>query len=405
MKLIKSGIAQYENRQRTERSRRGKRGRAQAGYVICPAGRAPFGYTYRSEPHKGWFDINTKEAEVVRKIYDYLINQGLSTYLIAKKLWEENILTRGDYSDVVYKKNGRGEWSPTTVKRIISNPVYRGVWHYGKTRRTKVNGKSVQTKLPESEWIAVDVPAIVDEDTWKTAQKCLTRNKRNSKRNTKREYLLRGLIFCTCGRRWGGRFKTNVQRAYYRCYANECQPWFTHCASRFSYRQEDMDSTVWNTVYDFFLEPESLFAEIENRRKESEGEAERKRKRLDAIQAALEDNERKMSILLDQVLTSGFAQSIIDNRKHELNLEHERLLAEQRRMLDELDAVTIAPECEQAILELASQVREGLENANFETKRRLMEILEVRVDVIDKEHFKLSGVISAEGLIVSLSPA
>jgi site-specific DNA recombinase len=46
MKIIKSGIAQYENRQRTERSRRGKLGKAKAGYVVCPAGRAPFGYDY-----------------------------------------------------------------------------------------------------------------------------------------------------------------------------------------------------------------------------------------------------------------------------------------------------------------------------------------------------------------------
>jgi site-specific DNA recombinase len=129
MKLIKAGIAQYENRQRAERSQRGKRGRAKAGYVICPGGRAPFGYDYISEPHKGWFVINEREAEVVRQMYSWLIDDGLSSYAIAKKLWEENILSKGDYSDVVYKKTGRGEWSPSTVRRIISNPVYKGYLH------------------------------------------------------------------------------------------------------------------------------------------------------------------------------------------------------------------------------------------------------------------------------------
>lgn len=404
MKLIKSGIAQYENRQRIERSRRGKRGRAQAGHV-SPAGRPPFGYTYYSEPHKGWFEINEREAEVVRLIYHLLIVEGLSSYKIARRLWEQHILTRGDYSDVVFKKNGRGEWSPTTVRRIISNPVYKGIWYYGKTRRTKVNGKTKQVKLPKKEWIAVDVPAIIDEKTWETAQKCLTRNKRNSKRNTKRKYLLRSMIFCTCGRRWGGRYKTQQKLSYYRCYAHECKPWYAHCESRFSYRKEVVEQAVWEKVTSFFLEPECLQAEIAKRKEESGGDIQRRQDRLEAIEDELEDNKRKMGILLDQVLMGDFSQSLVDSRKQELRLEHDKLTTEQRRISDELEAVTMTAQREQTLLELADRVRDNLTNADFKTKRRLLELLEIRVDVIDKEHCKLSGLISAEGLIVSLSSA
>jgi site-specific DNA recombinase len=130
MKLIKSGIAQYENRQRVERSRRGKLGKAKAGNIVCPTGRAPFGYTYNSESHRGWFTVNEREAEVVQKIYTMLVEEGLSSYGIAKGLWEGQVLTKGDYSDVVFKKSGRGEWSPSTVRKIISNPAYKGIWYY-----------------------------------------------------------------------------------------------------------------------------------------------------------------------------------------------------------------------------------------------------------------------------------
>lgn len=149
MKIIKSGIAQYENRQRTERSRRGKLGKAKAGYVVCPASRAPFGYDYLFEDHKGAFLVNEAQAIVVRKIYSWLVDDSLSSYAIAKKLWEEGILTKGDFSHVVYKKSGRGEWSPSTVRRIISNPVYKGDWYYNKTRRKKMNGQSITKNVPE----------------------------------------------------------------------------------------------------------------------------------------------------------------------------------------------------------------------------------------------------------------
>ncbi len=149
LKLVKSGIAQFENRIRTERSRRGKLGKAKAGFVICPTGRAPFGYDYISEVRKGSFEVNDAQAKVVRQIYSWLVDDGYSSYAIAKKLWEEGILSKGDFSDVVFKKFGRGEWSPSTVRRIISNPIYKGDWWYNKTRRHKVNGKVVLSKVPE----------------------------------------------------------------------------------------------------------------------------------------------------------------------------------------------------------------------------------------------------------------
>ena len=95
-KNVKAVIAQYENRQRVERSRRGKRGRAEAGFVLMPAGRAPFGYDYKSEKRKGWLVVNEEQAEIVRMMYRWLIEDGLSTYRIAKKLWQEGILSKGD---------------------------------------------------------------------------------------------------------------------------------------------------------------------------------------------------------------------------------------------------------------------------------------------------------------------
>ena len=68
LKLVKSAIAAFENRQRVERGRRGKIGRVKAGYPMV-AGRSPFGYTYVSEPHKGWLVFNEEEAAIVREMY------------------------------------------------------------------------------------------------------------------------------------------------------------------------------------------------------------------------------------------------------------------------------------------------------------------------------------------------
>ena len=73
-------------------------------------------------------------------------------------------------------------------------------------------------------------------------------------------------------------------------------------------------------------------------------------------------------------------------------------------MTRQLEAGTISPEREQALREFAWMVATTLEDPAFETKRRVMEMLEVRVDVIDREKVKVSGVISPDGSIVNIAP-
>lgn len=110
-----------------------------------------------SELHKGWLVIDEEEARGVRQRYAGLL-EGQSCYAIARTLYEQQILTRGDLDDAVTKKAQPGAWSPSTVRRMVANERYKGIWYFGKTRRQKVNGKTVQRTTPQEDWIAVDVP-------------------------------------------------------------------------------------------------------------------------------------------------------------------------------------------------------------------------------------------------------
>lgn len=53
-----------------------------------------------------------------------------------------------------------------------------------------------RTLRPQSEWLPVKVPAIVDETVWLAAQNQLQENKSLAKRNGKHTHLLAGLVFC-----------------------------------------------------------------------------------------------------------------------------------------------------------------------------------------------------------------
>lgn len=247
------------------------------------------------------------------------------------------------------------------------------------------------------------VPAIVDEDLWRQAQICLAQNRQRAMRNTKKQYLLRSLVFCPCGRRWTAVYKTHLERAYYRCPTNEAEHWRKRCAYNFSIRQEVLEKAVWDSVKDQLLDRNTLKEEIQRQRDEAAIENERKVKRHKAIEAAIAEVDRKLGMLLDELLTGGFAKAVINQRKNELMTQRDDLEKEAQRVQDELKSAIITVDEENELLEFAEQLQIRLHNPSFEQKRRVLELLDLRVDVICRDKVKLSGVIG-DGLIVNLSP-
>jgi site-specific DNA recombinase len=72
-------IAEYERAQILERSRRGKRHRAQQGQVSVLSG-APYGYRYvrRTDDSAAYYEIIEEEATIVRMVYERYTVGGLS---------------------------------------------------------------------------------------------------------------------------------------------------------------------------------------------------------------------------------------------------------------------------------------------------------------------------------------
>ena len=130
LKMVKGALAVFENRQRRERSLRGKRGRIEAGHPFTPTSRPPYGYDYIGGNHQGEFVVNEPEAEIVRQMYQWLIIERLSCYQIAKRLSEQGVPTRGDINPVVVKQNGYGKWSGTTIRQMLRNST---TWANGTT--------------------------------------------------------------------------------------------------------------------------------------------------------------------------------------------------------------------------------------------------------------------------------
>jgi site-specific DNA recombinase len=254
---IQGAVSEYERTKILDRTRRGKRHKVEQGQLAGPI--AAYGYTYihvsRGAPSR--WDINPAEAEVVRQIFAWFVEERLSIRQIARELAARAIATR----------KGRAQWCTSQIHRILANEAYLGTAYYFKTYPTlpdrpreekayRRKPKTTNRRRDREEWVPVAVPAIIDRETYDRAQAFLQENLRFANRNnTRHQYLLRGLLRCgKCGRSYIG--NGSGARTYYVCSGNNAlaagRP--DRCGAS-SLRTDRIEPLVWDTIRSLLDDP------------------------------------------------------------------------------------------------------------------------------------------------------
>src|SRR6266704_1755854 len=222
-------IAEYERAQIAERSRRGKRHKAQQGVVNVLCG-APYGYRYmkKTDTSAAYYEVLESQAGVVRMVFEMYTKQQLNIRAITRLLNQRGIPTR----------TGKTRWERSTVWGLLRNPAYQGKACYGKTeqserqritrplrqRNSPSHRSNCHRDRPRADWIEVAVPALVSEETFALAQEQLTKNKHHSPRRTIEPTLLQGMLVCQqCGY---ALYRTSTRTSkrklyYYRCLGSD----------------------------------------------------------------------------------------------------------------------------------------------------------------------------------------
>ena len=285
-------IAEYERAQIAERSRRGKRHRAQLGSVNVLSG-APFGYRYvkKSDSSAAYYEVIESEAKIIQTIFDLYTRQDHSINAIARLLNRRQVPTR----------TGATRWERSTVWGMLRNPAYKGRACFGKTeirprqritrplrQRNGISSRnSANHERPRQDWIEIAVPPLISEEIFALAQEQLEKNKRHSPRRTIEPTLLQGILVCAhCG--YGiYRISTRTSRRriyYYRCLGSDA---YRHlkgapCDCR-PIRQDYLDAAVWTEIIRLLEDPSLIQSEL-NRRLEAARNTDPLRRRTDSLQ-------------------------------------------------------------------------------------------------------------------------
>lgn len=265
---VRGLFAEYERAKISERFRLGKLRKVKEGHLLVSE--ALYGYRYipKKENVHGYYEINDKEADVIKSIFKWVAEDGLTLRGVVKKLQDLDIKPR---------KSKRGVWNTSTVGHLLRNKAYIGEAHWGSsyavvptrplnTEKYKKMKKSSRRTKPEEEWIAskIPVPVIIDRDTFFKAEDRLKTNYALSKRNKINEYLVGGKIYCICGRRRVGEGPQHGKHLYYRCTDRTLNfPLGTLCKEK-AVNARIADKLIWGKIEKLMTSPDLLLKQVKH---------------------------------------------------------------------------------------------------------------------------------------------
>ncbi len=289
--VIKGWAGGDEHARITEKMSAGRYRKAELGKVVGSKD-APYGYRYlRDERHKAIaLEIYEPEARVVRIIFRWCLygedgKHPMTLWQIAKRLTGDHVLppaqSRG-YTKIGRSRIRLGVWNDGSVGKIVHNQTYAGIWRYGKTD-TKGQPR------PAEDHKLVKVEPLVSSEMWEHAQAQLKRNKAVSKRNAKRDYVLRGMVKCRCGRKMSGR-TTVGGLSYYVCTSHSESREF--CDQKLV-RAEKIEEYVWHQIERFFKNGRLFTLGLYKAQKDELKSLQPKREELEIVEQQLIECEKE----------------------------------------------------------------------------------------------------------------
>jgi site-specific DNA recombinase len=387
---IRGAVAEYERSLIVERMRQGRQRKLQAGLML-PWTKAPYGYRLGVEFPRdpAGVTVEEQEAAVVRDIFAWYVHESGTLLNLSKRLRELGIVS----------PSGKRHWSTATLRLLLTNPAYTGQVFAGRVRSVatqqrrsplQVCGHEWHTEksVPRSEWIPVaTIPALVDQDTFDLAQGKLAQNRQRSRRhNTAHEYLLRSLVSCgLCRLACRGRQVPSGQSYYLCCGKTQvfAQGRAEKCPARYI-PVSQLDDIVWKDLCELLSHPQQVTDALHQAHSGQWVPHE--------MQASRESIRRGRVSLATQIerLTQAYITGVMlleeyQRRRHEVEERDQALQRQEQDLEREVDRQAELAELTTGVVQFCQRVQEGLEQATFEQKRALIELLIDRVIVTNGE--------------------
>ena len=350
-------------------------------------GTTPNGYKFNKEKQR--LEIEPKEAETVKMVFGWLVEEKLSEYKIQQRLNIMKVPTKWDLLGRKKKTKSVGWWNRKTVDRMLTNEIYTGKYTYRKyiaTGRTR-NEKNLR---PKEDWIEVedDSIKIIEKEYFDRGQKQLKINKQQAVRNTKEIYALQHKVVCGKDRyRYQCAIRRNKKSGnstkYYFCVGirNYLTP--NHCLSS-TISESRIMPPVWDKLKETLTNPKLIMAEI-NKYINRESNYDKLQKQLGNITSAIESAHNKKERFAELYGEGSIEKTFYDQKIKLCDKDVEELKKEEKTIAQSMVSEEENKRRVRSAELLFDRLKNRLENATYEIKVEILQMLVGEVEKIDDD--------------------
>ena len=404
MLTMLSGFAAHERELIRERSVAGTNRLAEAGAWL--GGVVPYGYRLEGETGVSRHLVvsddpipgqDVSEADVIRTIYRMSAGEKKSCQKIADHLNRTGIPC-GFVESPLRAETGKRRLrlavarGATHVRNMIASKTYMGKHELGKRATSR-----------DRKVIARDVPAIVSEQVWQTAQQVLRSNQILSNRNAREPFMLRGLIKCgLCGMKYSGiRGNTRKRFHYYRCNGRyqadgACGLAGARCRGK-TLNGYYVERLVWADIESFLRNPGEILERLRQRVSMKDDELQHRQKEIELCTIRLQEKTAERDRILGLFRRGRIDDATLDQQLDLIDSESAGLREEIEAMTHALAAADRSSQLQTAET-LLSTLRSRLDGPIApELKRRIVEILveSVQANTVERWGVKQSEIVIA----------
>jgi site-specific DNA recombinase len=379
---VQGVIAEYERAKIAERYRRGKLWRARAGEVI--AWKCPYGYRRiaRCAERAAHLEVYEPEAAIVRRIFRDYVEKHISMRQISWQLSQ----------DLVPSPSGKAVWGVSVIGRVIRNETYVGHAYYNRTASVSDRHPAYakrQIRRPRDQWIAIAVPAILEEELFEAAQRVSYDNSKWSPRRSEpNHWLLRGLVKCgRCGvsvscHKMRGR--NGIFHHYYYCRNHDplrAGGEHRRCPER-NVRANELDAFVFDQVRATMLRPDVLLSgEAAVSTQGEAGSNELLASQLARLDRKIDSVAAERRRLADLYQAGFIEREELLRRGKELELRRSALNAQRQALVDQRQELAQQNRLRDCVEGFAHRVRATIDLLDFTQRQKLLRLVveEVRV--------------------------
>ncbi|MFN8475024.1 MAG: recombinase family protein [Anaerolineae bacterium] len=359
---VMAAIAEMERSVILQRTNEGKIKNAREGKWA--GGAYPYGYRI---DEAGYLIEYPPEADIVRMIYDMYVNQKMGTPAITTELNVRGIpspyANRGYRNRRSEERFGKmsGRWAVGSVARLLQSPTCMGKLVYNNKR----------AKEP----IVIEVPPIVDAETWERAQEQRRDTYSDMRRTGKRKYLLAGLIKCgMCGLTYVGRLGGSQNKTtYYYCGGKEyVSPFRLQKCESALIRAEPLENAVWADIRAFALNPGEVLSHLAAQAEQGRLNAAEIERQIAEIGDKLEAGRQWRQEVLRLRRVGKITEDDMVIQLDELAHEERKLLVQKDKLFEKQLAQEQTQERLKEAAAVLERIRGQVDNASFEAKRDLV---------------------------------